>query len=74
MLRELGGAVGRAVHGVHDGHERVVGVGQDPVPLLDVVAVEADDERLVGLVAQHLQRVHDAVGDRVARGDARRRR
>ena len=38
--------------------------------LLDVVAVEADDQRLVGLVAEHLQRADDAVGHRVARGDA----
>ena len=38
--------------------------------LLDVVAVEADDERLGRLVAEDLQRALDAVGDLVARGDA----
>ncbi len=37
--------------------------------LVDVVAVQTHDERLVGLVAQDLQRLDDAVGDRVARGD-----
>ena len=68
LLRsQLGGAVSGAVHGVHQRHQRVVRVVQDPTPLLDVVAVEAYDERLVGLVAQDLQGVHDAVGDRVAR-------
>src|SRR6476620_6567828 len=71
LLRsQLGGAVGCAVHGVHQRHERVVRVVQDAAPLLDVVAVEAYDERLVRLVAEQLEGVHDAVGDRVARRDA----
>ena len=43
---------------------------EDAASLVDVVAVEADDERLVGLVAEQLERVHDAVGDGVAGGDA----
>ena len=38
--------------------------------LLDVVAVEAYDERLGRLVAEDLQRADDAVGDLVAGGDA----
>src|SRR6478672_3552909 len=37
--------------------------------LLDVVAVQPDDERLGGLVTQRLERADDAVGDRVARRD-----
>ena len=48
-MRELGGLVGRAVHGVHQRHQRVVGVVEDPSALLDVVAVEPYDERLVRL-------------------------
>src|SRR4051812_2391532 len=70
LVRQLGGAVRRAVHGVHQRDQRVVRVVQDPPALLDVVAVEAYDERLVGLVAEDLQRRDDPVGDRVARGDA----
>src|SRR3954451_18919082 len=69
-VRQLGGLVGRAVHGVHERHERVVPLVQDAAPLLDVVAVEAHDERLARLVAQDVQGAHDAVGDRVARRDA----
>ena len=70
VLRQLGGLVGGFVHGADLGHQRMVGLGQDAAALVDVVAVEADDQRLVGLVAQDLQRADDAVGDRVARGDA----
>src|SRR3712207_4899550 len=66
---ELGGPARGAVHRVHQGHQRVVGLGEDPPALLDVVAVEPDDQRLGRLVAEQLQRVHDAVGDRVAGGD-----
>ena len=47
-----------------------VGLGQDAPALVDVVAVQPDDQRLVRLVAQHAQRGDDAVGHRVARGDA----
>src|ERR671917_344662 len=66
---ELGGPASGAVHRVHQGHQRVVGLGEDPPALLHVVAVEPDDQRLGRLVAEQLQRVHDAVGDRVAGGD-----
>src|SRR3712207_1405361 len=66
---QLGGPAGGAVHRVHQGHQRVVGLGEDPPALLDVVAVEPDDQRLGRLVAEQLQRVHDAVGDLVAGGD-----
>src|SRR3954467_1931561 len=67
---ELGGPARGAVHRVDQGHQRVVGLREDPAALLHVVAVEADDQRLGGLVPEQLERVHDAVGDRVARGDA----
>src|SRR4051794_35714544 len=66
---ELGGPARGAVHRVHQGHQRVVGLGEDPPALLHVVAVESDDQRLGRLVAEQLQGVHDAVGDRVAGGD-----
>src|SRR6476469_9774930 len=65
-----GGPARGAVHRVDHGHQRVVGLGEDPPALLDVVAVEADDERLGGLVAEVLQGGDDAVGHRVARGEA----
>src|SRR5215217_1017221 len=67
---ELGRLAGGAVHGVHERDEGVVRVGEDPASLDDVVSVQPDDEGLGGLVAEDLQRVDDAVGDRVARGDA----
>src|SRR4051794_16542286 len=60
---EVGGPGRGAVHRVDHGHERVVGLGEDPAALLDVVAVEADDERLGRLVAEMLQGRDDAVGD-----------
>src|SRR5919205_4177830 len=66
---ELGGPAGGAVHRVHQGHQRVVGLGEDPPALLHVVAVEPDDQRLGRLVPQDAQRLHDAVGDGVAGGD-----
>ena len=65
-----GSHIGGFVHGAHLGHEWVVRLGQDAAALVDVVAVQADHQRLVGLVAEDLERVDDAVGDRVARGDA----
>src|SRR3954451_19559397 len=43
---ELGGPARGAVHRVHQGHQRVVGLGEDAAALLDVVAVEPDDQRL----------------------------
>src|SRR3954454_5889960 len=66
---ELGGPAGGAVHGVHHGHQRVGGLGEDPPALLHVVAVQPHDQRLGGLVTEDAERVHDAVGDGVARGD-----
>src|SRR6185437_5929305 len=62
--------IGGFVHRAHFGHEWVVGLGQDAAALVDVVAVQADHQRLVRLVAEDLQSVDDAVGNRVARGDA----
>src|SRR5690606_16707470 len=67
---ELGGLVGAAVHRLGEGHERVVGLGEDATTLLDVVAVEAHNERLVGCVAERREGLNDAVGDLVARRDA----
>src|SRR6266496_2263964 len=67
---ELGGLVGRVVHCVHHGDERVVRLREDAAAFDDVVAVEPDDERLGGLVAQDLQGFHDAGRHRVAGGDA----
>ena len=55
---------------VGQGDERVGGAREDRAALLDVVAVQADDERLGGRVAEDLEGLHDAVGDRVAGGDA----
>src|SRR4051812_18542466 len=63
---ELGGAARGAVHRVDDGHQRVVGLDEDPVTLVHVVAVEPDDQRLGRLVAEDPQRAHDPVGDGVA--------
>src|SRR5699024_9293536 len=65
----FGVVVGAGVHAVGQVEERVVRVGEDLASLVDVVAVETDDERLVGLVAENLQGLDDAVGDRVAGGD-----
>src|SRR5882757_1163827 len=66
--RQFRGALRGAVHGVELGDERVRGGGQDRPARLGAVAVQADDERLGQLdLAQGLD---DAVGDRVAGGDA----
>src|SRR5919206_1230216 len=59
---ELGGPARGAVHRVDHGDERVVGLGEDPAALLDVVAVETDDQRLGRLVAEDAEGVDDAVG------------
>src|SRR3954453_18934046 len=67
---QLGGLAGRVVHGVHHRDQGVVRLGEDPATLVDVVAVQADDERLGGVVAEDLEGLDDAVRDRVARGDA----
>src|SRR6185437_1469249 len=68
--RQLGGLVGGLVHRGHQGHQRVVGLGQNPAAFVDVVAVEPHDERLVGVAAQDLQGLDDAGGNGVTRGDA----
>src|SRR5215475_1025130 len=70
---ELGGALSRAVHGVHPLHQRVVGGVQDVPTRLGVVSVQPDDERLghrLAAFGQQAERVDDASGDFVARGDA----
>src|SRR6185312_3259082 len=54
-----GGDVSGFVHRAHLGYQRVIGVGQDAAALVDVVAVEPDHQRLVGLVTEHLQGVDD---------------
>src|SRR3712207_3874450 len=66
---ELGGLVGRTVHRVDHRHQGVVQLLEDRPALLDVVAVEPDDERLARLVAEDVQGAFDAVGDLVARRD-----
>src|SRR5215213_1999879 len=66
---EFGGPARGAVHRVDHGHQGVVGLGEDPAAFLDVVAVEADDERLGRLVAEVLQGRDDAVRDGVAGRD-----
>ena len=70
LSRELGHAARGVVHGVHELHERVARVAEDLPTEVGVVAVEAHDERLVRGVPELLERTHDAVGDRVTRGDA----
>src|SRR5262249_46299081 len=63
------GDVGGFIHRADLGNERVVGFGEDATALVDVVAVEPHDERLVGLITEDLQRLDDAVGDGVTRRD-----
>src|SRR3712207_5583387 len=63
---ELRGLVGRAVHRVDQRDQGVIQLLEDRAALLDVVAVQPDDQRLAGLVAEDLQRALDAVGDLVA--------
>src|SRR5680860_1179637 len=58
---QLGGPVGRAVHRVRQRHQRVVGIVEDAPSLLDIVPVQSDHERLVGLVAEQFKGVHDTV-------------
>src|ERR1700712_846379 len=69
-VRQLGGLVGSLVHRGHQRHQRVVGLGENPPSLVDVVAVEAHHKRLVGVVTEDFQRLDDAGSDRVTRGDA----
>src|SRR2546430_2613894 len=69
--RGLGGSdVGGFIHRAYFRHQWVVGLGQDATALVDVVAVEPDHQRLVGFVAEDLQRLDDAVGNGVACRDA----
>src|ERR1700761_7297449 len=68
--RELGGFISGLVHRRYHRHQRVVGLGQDATTFVDVVAVQPAHQRLVGVVAEDLQCLHDSVGHGVARGDA----
>src|SRR3954469_19814393 len=43
---ELGGPACGAVHRVDQGDQGVIGLGEDPASLLDVVPVQPDDQRL----------------------------
>src|ERR1700748_3495451 len=71
--RQLGGAPGGIVHGrylLDHADTRLVG---GPAALGRVVAVQPDHDRVADLLApltQHADRGHDAVGHRVAGGDA----
>src|SRR5438270_1341163 len=71
--RQFGRPPGGAVHRVHAFDERVVRAVQDPPALVGVVAVEPDHQRLVhrfAALAEQGERLQDAVGHRVAGGDA----
>src|SRR2546429_2502808 len=71
-LRQLGRPPGRAVHRGHLLDHADLGFLQDAPPLGRVVAVEADHDRAVHLVAaplQHPDGRDDAVGHRVTGGD-----
>src|ERR1700754_3668119 len=68
--RKLSGAIGRVVHRVHLGDQGVVRLVEDPAALEHVVAVQPHDQRLRRAVAEDLQRLDDAVRDRVAGRDA----
>ncbi len=48
----------------------MVGSGQNFAPLLNAVAIEANNERLGCTVANHGECLHDAIGDRVTRSDS----
>src|SRR6201996_1066478 len=69
-VRQLGGFVGGFVHRRDHGHQRMVGLGEDPPAFVDVVAVEPDDQRLVCVVTEDFERLDDSVRDGVTRGDA----
>ena len=62
-VRQLGGLVGALVHGVGEGDERVRRLLEDAAALVDLVAVEAHDERLVRGRAELGERADDALGD-----------
>lgn len=67
---ELGGLVGALVHGGGQGNQRVVGLGQDAAAFLNVVAVEANDQRLVRGGTELSQCTDDALGNGVTSSDA----
>src|SRR5690606_36859594 len=67
---ELGGLGGALIHGGGQGNQRVVGLVQDAATFIDVVAVEAHDQRLVRCGAELGQRADDALGHGVTRGDS----
>src|SRR5262249_2876328 len=71
--RQLRRPPGGLVHRLNPPDHGQPSVGQDPAALGRVVAVQPDHDRVCHLLAargQHVQRRNDAVGDRVARGDA----
>src|SRR3954454_4397103 len=71
--RELGGALGRSVHRVHPLDQRVVRTVENGAARLGVVAVETYHERLgdrLATLGEQGEGLDDAVGDRVAGGDA----
>src|SRR6201994_4034526 len=71
--RQLGGAPGGIVHGRYLLAHARTGLVEDPAALGRVVAVQPDHDRVPDLLAplaQHADRGHDAVGHRVAGGDA----
>src|SRR4051812_27828098 len=70
LCGNLSGAVGATVHRLGQLDQRVVGLVEDPPAFRHVVPVETYDERLVCLVTQHVECLHDPVGDRVACRDA----
>src|SRR6266545_1420440 len=70
---QLGRARRGAVHRVDPLHQRVVRAVEDPPALVGVVAVQPYHQRLVHRLAtlgEQREGVQDAVGHRVARGDA----
>src|SRR5215469_10931503 len=70
---QLGGAARRVVHGRDLLDHGNLGGVEYPPPLVSVIAVEADDDRMPHLfaaVAEQPDGGHDAVGHLVARGDA----
>ena len=67
---ELGCAPGRPVHRFFHVDERVRGLLEDRAALLDLIAVQAHNQRLGGRVAQRLERADNTAGDLVAGGNA----
>src|ERR1700754_1803545 len=71
--RQLGGPPGGIVHGRYLLDHADPGFVEDPAALGRVVAVQPHHDRVADLLAalpEHADRGHDAVGDRVAGGDA----